>query len=64
MGAPVYKIGTKFYRRCYDGWIYELPSPNAHNYQGRAIGHLEYESTLNAIADGSAVRVIDKENAA
>lgn len=59
MAAPVYKIGTQFFRHCYDGWIYELPRSNAHNYEGREIGPLARNDILKAIADRSAVEVTE-----
>ena len=55
--APVYEIKGKFVRVCWDGWMYELPSASAHNYQGRSLQEPERVRVDDAIADGTARKI-------
>lgn len=54
MSAPVYEISGKFIRVCWDGWMFELSNPTAHNYEGRELPRNEREEVSRAISDGTA----------
>lgn len=57
MNAPVYRFEGKIIRVCFDGWMYELPSPTAHNYEGRGLDPRERDKVTAAIASGTAQEI-------
>lgn len=57
MSAPVYRIGEQIVRVCWDGWMYELPNPTAHNYEGRSLGSDERAKIQEAINAGTAKKI-------
>lgn len=57
MSAPVYRFEGLIIRVCFDGWMYEIPTPASHNYEGRGLGPDERAKVHEAIAAGTAQEI-------